>query len=371
MEKEKIAFIIHSLEVGGSEKFMIFIANEFYKRGYMPVVISLSDNNPLLNELNNRIPFVTIKRAFRLDISISGRIKKVIQQKKITKVFCVGAYSFFFSKLFLMFDRKIRFFLSLHTTQPKSIKAYIRQLFFLQAVSKRDQVVFISCNQRNYYHQKYFVSRHHNTVIINGICMDYFNPKIMDCDSEQLRGKNRYRKSNKILLMVATIRPEKGHYDAITALKILRNKYLQYDARLLFVGGGNAQYINKLKKYSFEKGLHQYIAFQGNISDVRPFYFMADIFTLTSWSETFSLAALEALAFGLPCSLTNIGGATEMVIEGKTGTLSKPRNPESIAQSWDKLLRHKFNKDQIRQFAMERYDIDRMFEDYYSLIMGN
>jgi len=75
-DNKKIAFVIHSLEVGGSEKFMIYLANELYERGYHPIVISLSDYNPLLQELNKNLRFIKITRSFRFDISVSKKIKK-------------------------------------------------------------------------------------------------------------------------------------------------------------------------------------------------------------------------------------------------------------------------------------------------------
>ena len=124
-------------------------------------------------------------------------------------------------------------------------------------------------------------------------------------------------------------------------------------------------YTRELEKYQSE-------LFKGNFSDVRRFYRMADLFTLTSYGgETFSFAALEAMAFGLPCSLTNIGGADEMVIEGKTGVLSKSRTPASIAESWHQLLNRKLQPYEIRQFVVENFDAKRMFEDYYKLLVKN
>jgi glycosyltransferase involved in cell wall biosynthesis len=92
------------------------------------------------------------------------------------------------------------------------------------------------------------------------------------------------------------------------------------------------------------------------------------MFTLTSSSETFSLAALEAMSFGLPCSLTDVGGASEMILEGKTGVLSKPLDINSIARSWSDILNGNFDKQVIRKNIEYRFDIEKMFKKYITTI---
>jgi glycosyltransferase involved in cell wall biosynthesis len=97
---------------------------------------------------------------------------------------------------------------------------------------------------------------------------------------------------------------------------------------------------------------------------------VADLFTLTSFSvETFSIAALEAMCYGIPISLTNIGGAAEMVVEGKNGNLSLSRNPTSMASSWASLLDAGLDKAAIREHTVNNYSIKMIFEKYRQAIL--
>jgi glycosyltransferase involved in cell wall biosynthesis len=95
---------------------------------------------------------------------------------------------------------------------------------------------------------------------------------------------------------------------------------------------------------------------------------LADVYTLTSDTETFSLSALEAMSFGLPCSLTDIGGASEMIEINKTGVLSTPGDPVSIAASWNTLLTLEFNREYIRQRVLDNFTSVDMVRHYEALL---
>jgi hypothetical protein len=72
MPKPKIAFLIHGLVVGGAEKFFINLVNYYHKAGYEPVVILLSDFNPLRPEIMPGVNTVLITRKYKYDFSISS-----------------------------------------------------------------------------------------------------------------------------------------------------------------------------------------------------------------------------------------------------------------------------------------------------------
>src|SRR4051812_34780851 len=108
MPKQKIAFLIHGLVVGGAEKFFINVVNDYYKAGYDPVVILLSDFNPLRHEFLPGVNSMVITRKSKYDFSVSSRIKKTLEENKIEKVFVVGTFSFFLMKLSFMFKSKMQ-----------------------------------------------------------------------------------------------------------------------------------------------------------------------------------------------------------------------------------------------------------------------
>ena len=114
--------------------------------------------------------------------------------------------------------------------------------------------------------------------------------------------------------------------------------------------------------------MNKRIIFAGNQDNVQPFYWASDIFTLTSKGvETFSIAALEALNCGLPCVLTDIGGANEMIENGVNGYLSKT-NFEDISEQWSKALLENFDKKNISFSIKKKFSLDLMIDKYEQLL---
>ena len=369
LRNTKIAFVIHGLPMGGAEKFMIGLINYFFEKGHNPILIMLSNDNKLLNEVNYGIKIYTIIKHTRYDLTISKKIRNIISEENVDKVFCINSYSFFLTKIAFLFNKKIHFYLSIHSTIPKSIKNAFLNFIYYRLLSKNDNIIYLCENQKKYLIDTYLLPKTNHFIINNGINTEYFNPIYFNSfDNENTRFLYNLTNEDSIILKVARIQPEKGHDDAIEALYILHNKYKE-KAHLFFVGDGPELYKSSLTKHISKKKLAPFIHFVGNHEDVRSFYNMADIFTLTSYNtETFSLAALEAMAFGLPCSLTNIGGASEMSIPGKTGLLTTPHDPLSIADSWYKLLTSKIKKPFIRQYILDNFKQTDMFINYQKVI---
>jgi glycosyltransferase involved in cell wall biosynthesis len=85
-----------------------------------------------------------------------------------------------------------------------------------------------------------------------------------------------------------------------------------------------------VQQYVRAQGLTDAVIFAGEQEDVRPFIAAFDVGVLCSTTETFSVAALEIMAMGRPVVLSNLGGASEMVIEGENGFLFPVGDTEAL-----------------------------------------
>lgn len=364
---QSIAFVFSGLYVGGAEKFGISLANKFAADGVKTHFILFQKiNSPLYSQIDKRIEIIYITRKSKLDFMQRKRFDAAITERKITKVIFFCLTPLFLSRVFsFKRDKAVSYFISLHSTVPESFQSYIYHFVFLHFSRKTDKVLFICQNQRLYHIKRYLFNPHRFEVIYNGVDIEYFKPG-NGTEIDKNKQAIQIAANDKVILLVATLRPEKGHTFAIEALNILHKQYKdKNNTHLVFTGGGEKNYISKLKQLVNDYSLQQYVHFEGNQKDVRKYYEMADVFTLTSFSiETFSIAALEAMCYGLPLSLTNIGGASEMIEEGKNGQLTNARDASSIAASWAHLLDAGLDKKAIREIAVKNYSLGLIFQKY-------
>jgi len=362
---QKIVFVIHGLPVGGAEKFLITLVNQLPQDAFEPHLILLSKDETLKHELNTNVFVHTVIKGSRFDFSIAKRIKRLIDVISPEIVMCINTYSFFLTKLGYPADTPYRFILSPHTTIPFSTYNYLQSLVYYRKVSPKNLVLYLCNAQMRYINKAYKLAMHNKKVIYNGIDTSYYSPeKISDTEVASLLQSLNIPAHEKIIVQVARLQKEKRHEDAIEALAILNKNRTPDKVHLLIVGGGEADKVAILKNRVHQLGLDGHVHFLGSRQDVRLYYKAASLFTLTSESETFSLAALEAMAFGLPAVVTNVGGAAEMITDYQNGFLVSPRDPEKIADGWKKALLHPFDSSAIRKQVVDHFSIDQMVRNY-------
>jgi glycosyltransferase involved in cell wall biosynthesis len=105
------------------------------------------------------------------------------------------------------------------------------------------------------------------------------------------------------------------------------------DLHLVLVGSGSGQYLSceeKLRTYVEENNLGQHVTFTGYVENVEEYLKASDCFVLPSRSEAFGLSLCEAMACGLPCIGTRVGGIPDFVTDGENGLLVAAGDSEAL-----------------------------------------
>ncbi len=159
---------------------------------------------------------------------------------------------------------------------------------------------------------------------------------INDREVRDLRSRLKITDDERVVLAVGRMSREKGHADLVAALDHLRRLYPEMRVRTVIVGSGPEQPAIESAIDSF--GLGGRVIFAGQVSDVRPYYGMADLLALPSHSEGSPNVLLEAMAAGVPVVATRVGGVPEIITHNDTGLLVEARDPRALACEIGNLL---------------------------------
>ncbi|HEX3553474.1 MAG TPA: N-acetyl-alpha-D-glucosaminyl L-malate synthase BshA [Thermoanaerobaculia bacterium] len=185
--------------------------------------------------------------------------------------------------------------------------------------------------------------------------------------ARQLTGARRWaQKGERLLVHISNFRPVKRVLDVIATFERVQK---QVPARLLMVGDGPDR--GKVEQYCREHHICGSITFIGSLPLVEEVLVGADLFLLPSESESFGLAALEALSCEVPVICANAGGLPEVVDDGVTGFLRPVADVEGMAAAalrllGDEELRRRMGEEGRRQ-AIARFSQDAVVARYRAL----
>jgi glycosyltransferase involved in cell wall biosynthesis len=161
-----------------------------------------------------------------------------------------------------------------------------------------------------------------------------------------------------VITTVGNIRHVKGIDILVeTAAKVVRH----FPNAVFLVVGRNSdpQHFQDLQERIAALGIQRNVRFAGEAENIFPFLKMSDIFFLPSRSEGFSNALIEAMACGLPCVATSVGGNPEAVEDGRTGYLVESEDADASTEKILMLLRNPI--EAARMGAVGREIVERKF----------
>lgn len=176
-----------------------------------------------------------------------------------------------------------------------------------------------------------------------------------------------------ILIHLSNFRPVKRVLDTI---QIARQVLERMPVRLVLIGDGPERSL--AEKTVRDLGIEKSVIFLGKQEEVYFFLSLGDIFLMPSQTESFGLAALEAMACGLPCISSNAGGLPELNIHGETGYLAPVGDVEQMSSQVLQILSNPSLKEtlsqQARRRALENFHADSIIPQYirlYEEVLGS
>ncbi|TDO95684.1 N-acetyl-alpha-D-glucosaminyl L-malate synthase BshA [Flavobacterium sp. 245] len=173
------------------------------------------------------------------------------------------------------------------------------------------------------------------------------------------------KENERIVTHISNFRKVKRIPDII---KIFYNIQKEMPAKLMMVGDGPEK--EKAEVLCMELGIYDKVIFFGNSNEIDKILCMTDLFLLPSETESFGLAALEAMALGVPVISSNSGGLPEVNFDGVSGYLSNVGNVEEMAANAIKILKDDATLNEFKKNALEvakKFDIKNILPKYEAL----
>jgi N-acetyl-alpha-D-glucosaminyl L-malate synthase BshA len=214
--------------------------------------------------------------------------------------------------------------------------------------------------------EEVFAPKRSIEVIPNFVDTGRFAPgRGSNCQREQFA-----KKGERILVHISNFRQSKRAPDVVRAFAAIRR---EVPAVLLMVGDGPDR--TRSREVAVELKVERHVRFLGQVDDVEDVLCVADLFVLGSENESFGLAALEAMAMGVPVVATTAEGLPELIDDGETGFLVPVGDVARMARRGVEILsdpaQHRAFSEAARRVAVERYDVDRiipMYEEFYARV---
>ncbi len=328
--------MVNSFEIGGTELQALKVINSLASSDYDIYVASLSEKGPLGKELHwlepNRYQCFPITSFY--DGNYLRQLYRFRHFLKSNKINLIHSHDFY-TNIFgmtggFLSGTKARIASKRATYSKSSIKLFVERQSF-----KFAGTILTNSKAVRDFLVAHGVPNKKLITIYNGLDLlrfteasSYHYDKI-----ESLTAK--VNPSAKIVTIVANMRSSvKNHHLFLRAARTIAEQYSSVE----FVLVGDGELREELICTADDLGIGSKCHFAGNSTAIPEILSISDIGLLCSKSEGFSNAILEYMAAGLPVVATDVGGAREAIIDGKTGFLVRSEDEDAFVSSVLKLL---------------------------------
>lgn len=227
------------------------------------------------------------------------------------------------------------------------------------SINESDAITAVSDNLRDETY-KHFKIEKEIEVIKNFVDVSRFNRKPIDAFKKMIAPNGE-----RVIMHASNFRKLKRIPDVIKIFKEVNEKI---PSRLMLVGDGPER--PAAEDLCRELNLFDEVRFVGKQEQMEDILAIADLFLLPSEYESFGLAALEAMAAGVPVVTTNAGGLKEINIPGETGYMGDVGDVKAMGQQSIKILRDNTVLRQFKERAAKhamKYDISNIIPLYENL----
>jgi N-acetyl-alpha-D-glucosaminyl L-malate synthase BshA len=356
---------------GGSGVLATELGLELSRKGHevhfitysQPVRLELLNSNVHFHEVN--VPEYPLFHYQPYELALSSKLVDMVKIHKIDVLHVhyaiPHAYAAYMAKKMLHEEGiDVPIVTTLHGTDITLVGSHpFYKTAVTFSINKSDAVTSVSQNLKEDT-QRLFRTKKEIKVVPNFIDIDKYKITYKDCDRDLLA-----LPEERVITHVSNFRPVKCIGDVI---EIFYRIQKELPAKLIMVGEGPER--KEAEQLCRTHNIEDKVVFLGNSSEVDKILCFSDLFLLPSKTESFGLAALEAMASGVPVISSNSGGIPEVNIQGVSGFLSPVGAVDEMAQNALKILKDDTTLNAFKKGAQTtatKFDIHKIVPFYEAI----
>lgn len=362
----RIDFLITSLDYGGAEAQLVHLAAQFKARGWDIRIISIMPPRAFVDELNSSgIPVVSLGVKGKNPLTILRayiRLLRILRSSSPQILHCHLVHANLLGRVTrLLYHVPVL----ISTIQSINEGGRLREIAYRLSDPLTDLTAICSRVAAERFIRISAVPEHKLRVIPNGVDTTKFrpSPEIRAHQRQDLNLDERFT-----WLAVGRLMAPKDYPCLLQAFARVSPRYP--DAILLIAGQGSLRPV--LEVLADKLGLGERVRFLGLRRDVPGLMNAADAYVMSSAWEGMPLVLLEASAAGLPIVATDVGGNREVVVDGESGFLAPPQNPDALAGSMLQMMalpdaERRRMGEAGRKHIMEHYSLEHIVDTWGAL----
>ncbi len=344
---------------------LVAMANQFVSRGWSVHMICLYKAGELADKLVDKVHIHVLNKNSGIDFHLPKRLRALIRGIQPTAVNSHVWTANLWTRIAL-FGNSIPIVVTEHSRDTWKSSHYRLIDRLLSKGTKK--LVAVSNDTAEFYRSDIKVPASLVCVINNGVD----TRRYANGDGAAL--KKQWAPNNELLLgTVGRMVGAKNHMRILDMAVLLKDKLPVF--KLVLVGDGELR--SDIEAAVEQKALQDSVILAGARSDIPDVLAALDIFILSSDREGHPLTALEAQAAGTPVILTKAGGSADAVAvhEAQSGGMLVDKDAQALADAVVNMSKNRESLEQMgtfaQSYALERFDIQQMVDQYEHLFLGD
>lgn len=360
-----IVHVVESLAVGGLERVVLSLATWQRRRGDVARIICLFHEGALAAEARAQgLDVLAIQKSQGLDLRALRALRAVLRGTHTDVLHTHNAMAHYYAAAAVVGLGIPRVMNTRHGMGMRDSRRLDR--LYRTALLGTDVVVSVCRAAQDRFVQSGAIPLAKAVVVPNGVAMEGIAARTPEAKAALLAQLGRPA-GTLLLGTVGRLSPVKDHATLLRAVQQLRSSGRAVDLVVVGDGETRAALAAQARDLHIDDGVH----FLGMRQDVAKLLPAFDVFVLSSTSEGYSLALVEAAAAALPIVATRVGGNADIVVDGRNGRLVPAQDAQALADAVaalgdDALLRERMG-EAGRQWALRHGTVDAMGQEYLAL----